>query len=381
MLLNFQRIKISRLYNVLTGFIFLLAGIVIIVLVNMAMKQEALREAEDKARIILDRNLATHTYFSHDLKPALFALTDKHLPAGYFDPTWMSSTFAIRQINRYAQSPGTTEYYYKECAVGARSPENEADPIEREFIEALNRGAKPAHVAGVRTIEGKPYFVVMKRGETLEESCLRCHSTPERAPADLVARYGPRNSFNREVGEVISAISIRVPLAAAYAGANRFSLILSAMLVAVLALKFVVQIWIGRRLIFTPLNDIRDKAIQISSDERHLGEEIRPPAGQELADLTSAFNAMSGTLRSDRDNLEEQVKARTRELQNALDNVKTLRGLLPICSSCKKIRNDDGYWSQIEVFVRDHSDAEFSHGICPDCARKFYPDYFRNKDT
>ena len=53
--------------------------------------------------------------------------------------------------------------------------------------------------------------------------------------------------------------------------------------------------------------------------------------------------------------------------------IKRLRGMLPICSSCKKIRDDKGYWNQIEVYIKEHSDAEFSHGICPDCIKKLYP--------
>lgn len=58
--------------------------------------------------------------------------------------------------------------------------------------------------------------------------------------------------------------------------------------------------------------------------------------------------------------------------------IRRLRGLLPICASCKKIRDDEGCWQAIEGYIRDHSEAEFSHGICPDCARKFFPDYCAN---
>jgi AmiR/NasT family two-component response regulator len=65
------------------------------------------------------------------------------------------------------------------------------------------------------------------------------------------------------------------------------------------------------------------------------------------------------------------------ELQEALDNIRTLRGLLPICASCKKIRDDTGYWHEVEVYVRDHTEAQFSHGLCPDCAKKLYPKYFK----
>lgn len=63
------------------------------------------------------------------------------------------------------------------------------------------------------------------------------------------------------------------------------------------------------------------------------------------------------------------------DLQKALSEVKTLQGFLPICSHCKKIRDDKGYWNQIEAYIHAHSDAEFSHSICPECAKNHYPDF------
>ncbi len=67
------------------------------------------------------------------------------------------------------------------------------------------------------------------------------------------------------------------------------------------------------------------------------------------------------------------------ELKKALEEIKTLSGFLPICASCKKIRDDQGYWKQIEVYISEHSEAEFSHGICPECAEKLYPDIYNGK--
>lgn len=66
-------------------------------------------------------------------------------------------------------------------------------------------------------------------------------------------------------------------------------------------------------------------------------------------------------------------------LQKALQEVKTLSGLLPICASCKKIRKGDSTWQEIEDFIANHSDADFTHGICPDCAHRLYPEMFRNE--
>ena len=79
-------------------------------------------------------------------------------------------------------------------------------------------------------------------------------------------------------------------------------------------------------------------------------------------------------------NLQKRLEAKNRKLQEknhqleeALLNIKTLKGLLPICAHCKNIRDDGGYWQQVEVYIRDHSEAIFSHGICPGCLKKFYP--------
>lgn len=69
-----------------------------------------------------------------------------------------------------------------------------------------------------------------------------------------------------------------------------------------------------------------------------------------------------------------EIRQTQKELEEALDNVKKLSGLLPICMHCKKIRDDKGYWTQIESYIHDHSEAEFSHSICQDCAKTHYPD-------
>lgn len=82
-------------------------------------------------------------------------------------------------------------------------------------------------------------------------------------------------------------------------------------------------------------------------------------------------------LRKPYDLLFRDLKQNEIKLQNALNEVKTLSGILPICASCKKIRNDKGYWQMVEVYISEHSDAKFSHGICKDCAEKLYPNIFK----
>jgi len=77
---------------------------------------------------------------------------------------------------------------------------------------------------------------------------------------------------------------------------------------------------------------------------------------------------------SERKQAEAEREKLVKKLQSALEEVNTLSGLLPICSHCKKIRDDKGYWTQIESYIHEHSGAEFSHSICQECAKKYYPD-------
>ncbi len=78
---------------------------------------------------------------------------------------------------------------------------------------------------------------------------------------------------------------------------------------------------------------------------------------------------------------EEQREKVIRDLQEASNKIKTLRGLIPICACCKKIRDDSGYWNSVESYIHSHADVEFTHGICPDCMKKLYPDYYKKKES
>ena len=94
-------------------------------------------------------------------------------------------------------------------------------------------------------------------------------------------------------------------------------------------------------------------------------------------DLQGNLLSYDGIVRdiTERKRAEEALLQERNKLQDALAKVKILSGLIPICCSCKNIRDDKGYWKQIEGYIQDHSDAAFSHGICPECAKKLYPDF------
>jgi len=83
---------------------------------------------------------------------------------------------------------------------------------------------------------------------------------------------------------------------------------------------------------------------------------------------------------TERKRIEEERERLIKDLQQALTDVKTLSGLLPICANCKQIRDDKGFWMQVELYIQEHSQAQFSHGICPDCMKKLYPNILLGED-
>jgi hypothetical protein len=99
---------------------------------------------------------------------------------------------------------------------------------------------------------------------------------------------------------------------------------------------------------------------------------LRDATGEIIAGIMVVRNV------DQRKKLEQERENLIHDLQEALANIKTLSGLIPICANCKKIRKDSGYWEQIESYICDHSEARFSHGICPKCAKELYPDFFGN---
>lgn len=94
---------------------------------------------------------------------------------------------------------------------------------------------------------------------------------------------------------------------------------------------------------------------------------IKPPRERDLDRAITIAMARFDDLR--------KLRRLNEQLQQALREVRTLSGLLPICASCKKIRDDEGYWHDVEEYISSHSDTEFSHGICPDCSKRLYPTY------
>lgn len=294
--------------------IFIILSIVIVFFVNHFVKQNAFKAAEEKSTLLIKHNLAIHSYINTNLKPTLFALTDTIRESEYFDPRWMSSTYVVRDIDKLYHQNDENSYYYKEAAINARSPENEADDFERDFIQKLNKDKNVNKISGVRNFDGKPYFFTLIRGESMEKGCMRCHSTSDKAPANLVKMYGDSRSFNRTMDETVSAISIRMPLEQPYREANILSAKLSGMLIVLLLIKFYLQYRFVNHLVVIPLKRFKTETESITSNPENLGLNLPLFNNKEMDEIAVSFNNMSSKLKDVIDSLDTTVRERTANL-------------------------------------------------------------------
>jgi len=130
------------------------------------------------------------------------------------------------------------------------------------------------------------------------------------------------------------------------------------------------------RYVLVLVEDLTREKVQLRENEK-LTQELEKRVERRTAELRKTNEELTQEV-AERKRAEQEKEKLVIELREALSKVKKLSGLLPICSSCKKIRDDQGYWQQIEAYIGEHSEAEFSHSICPDCARKLYPEFFKD---
>ncbi|HYX08524.1 MAG TPA: DUF3365 domain-containing protein [Bacteroidales bacterium] len=323
--MNLSRYKTSTILTFIALAILLLVNGIFILTTNHFFRKEAITEAKVQAKLILDKNLSVHDYFTNMLKPDLFeTLKDTIAPGEYFDPLWMSSTHALGYMEQYFSKRNDFGYYYKDAAINARNLKNEADSIERIFLREVNEDSTVQEQSGITSFGEKKYYYVMERGESLDKSCMRCHDTPQIAPKGLVDLFGKEKSFHRKEGEVISVVSIRIPLNEAFQRAKHDLWIISIIVSAAILFSFISLILLQRHLVIRPISLLQKRAMDIAVDNSLLGETIAVSATKDLSNLVDSFNIMSHKLHDSRKNLEDKVKEKTAGLEQKIIEVKEL---------------------------------------------------------
>lgn len=308
-------VPLRLLIPMILATVFCVAGLLAMAIENKSLHQAAILDAKAKADLILARDQAISAFITNEVTPNLQPGNMNALQAGNMDV--VSAAHTTMQIDHYFTQAKPADTYIKEVSVNARLFQNEADSIERAYLEKVNSSGDRSPESFVMTIDGNPYYVVMKPSQITQASCLTCHGDPKNAPQAVIDAFGPTKSFNWKVGDVASITSVRVSLAGPYKTADNQSFRTSILLAFILIGVFLAQVILTRRLLLDPIEQIQDAATRIANDENRLGDQVSGRFGSELMSLAQAFNQMSANLRRMRNSLEERVQDRTAKLSQA----------------------------------------------------------------
>lgn len=267
--------------------------LVALVLVSGAMLSWVLeRNAEgvvaDQALALIETMSSVREYTSQEVRPELAEKLET-------EPTFLAQTvpgYSARQVFEYLRQrdAGYRDFYYKEATLNPTNPRDQADAFEAELVNAFRRGEEVSELRGFRQLNGEALYYVARPLEVSKESCLACHSTPEVAPASLIATYGDRGGFGWELNEIVGAQILSVPAGEVLGRAFSLQWRVIGILVALFVLATLVLHVLLKRAIIQPLTSMAQQSRQVSTGD--LTGEFTHDSKDEIGMLASSLNRM-----------------------------------------------------------------------------------------
>ena len=266
--------------------IFLSGGVLSLILSHNAEKV-----VTDKALVLMETMSAVRNYTSTKVNPELASRLET-------DTQFLPQTvpaFSAREVFEYfREQGGYKDFFYKEATLNPTNLRDKADKFEANIVEEfrINKGLK--QTSGFRSFSSGDIFYIARPLEVSKQSCLRCHSTPEKAPKSLLTTYGRENGFNWKLHEIVGAQMILVPANAIFESAKKLQTSVMAILISCLILAIILINFFLKVSITNPLKKMAQLAQRISTGD--LTREFEHPFNDEVGVLAASLNRMKVSL-------------------------------------------------------------------------------------
>lgn len=275
-------------FNLILALSFLIGLLASGLLFYKFSKENAIEQLHAQIGVLRAQALAVRRYTQEEIRPLLSDMSDvQFLPQTV--PSFSAQTAFANFRDSYPQ------FYYKEAALNPTNPSDLAQPWERTLIERLRADASLKEVVEIReTDKGRQYTAAFPLA-IKSEGCLACHSTPEKAPASMVALYGKKNGFGWQLNEIVGAQIFSVPLAVAEQQTwDNLKLMIAAMSAIFLALLALINALLSR-MVITPVMRMAEITERVSMGDSSQPEFVHPGA-DEISTLSQSFNRMRRSL-------------------------------------------------------------------------------------
>jgi HAMP domain-containing protein len=317
----FTRLRLGTKFTLILFIVFIVGVIIGGVVLWQALQRNAQAEITVRGLILIETMNAVRTYTGNNIDPLLAEEMAT-------SPEFISETapaFSARAVfENFRRDEPYANFLYKEASSNPTNLLNKADDFEARILERLRRERELQELSGFRILFDERVFYIARPMVVNEESCLLCHSTPEAAPANLVAKYGSENGFGWQLGGVVAAQMIYVPAEEVFNAAMRSFLLVMAIFVVLLAITIWLINFLLSQYVIKPVGVLGEVAQKISADQVQ-AEDIEAASlasitrrADELGYLAAVFQRMAREVYARVQKLKEQVQS----LKIEIDEIK-----------------------------------------------------------
>jgi HAMP domain-containing protein len=287
----FKNLKLSTKFNILLFSVFLGAVILSGIAFSAILTRNAEYQVTTKASLLLQTMLSVRQYTFNQITPELAPRLETEQE---FLPQTIPGYSAREVMENLRANSDYNDFFYKEATLNPTNLRDKADRFETEVVEQFRNNPNLKEQTGYRSSPAGDLFYIARPIVIKQETCLRCHSTPEKAPKSQLITYGRDNGFNWTLNETVGAQMISVPASRVISAARQASFIFVGILAAAFALVILVINLLLRRVVITPLNQMAKVANDISMGD--MEAEFKQVSNDEIGKLAAAFNRLKTSL-------------------------------------------------------------------------------------
>ncbi|MEH2241647.1 Tll0287-like domain-containing protein [Nostoc sp.] len=290
--ITLKNLKIGAKFNLLLILVFIVSIVGSGVALSSVLEGRAQNEVTSQAQLLIKMVNAVRNYTQNRIDPLLE-------PRLETNPTFIPEvipTFSSKEVfENFRKNPEFKNFFHKDATLNPSNLADKADNFETQLVERFRNEPKTLEITGFRNLpEGEVFYIALPLKIT-QEKCLRCHSTPERAPKSQLATYGSENGFGWQLNQIVSAQIISVPSQDIFANAKRNWTLIMGLIVTIFALVVILINFLIKKYVIQRIRRIEKIAQKVSIGD--MSADFEESSNDEIGGLAEAFNRMKASLK------------------------------------------------------------------------------------
>ncbi|MDF5706728.1 MAG: DUF3365 domain-containing protein [Nostoc sp. S4] len=290
--ITLKNLKIGAKFNLLLILVFIVSILGSGVALSSVLQGRAQNEVASQAQILIEMVNAVRNYTQNRIDPLLEPRLDTN-------PSFMPEvvpTFSSKEVfENFRKKPEYKNFFHKDATLNPTNLADKADNFEAELVKRFRNEANTLEITGFRNLpEGEVFYIAQPLKITLQK-CLRCHSTPDRAPKSQLATYGSENGFGWQLNQIVSAQIISIPSEDIFANARRTWILIMVLLIAIFGIILFLINFLIKKAVIQRIKRIEKIAQKVSTGD--MTADFEEISNDEIGGLAEAFNRMKASLR------------------------------------------------------------------------------------